>query len=84
MNSKHAKTLAAIFGKPIPADLRWSDIESLLLALGASMTEGRGSRLLVSLNGFEAVFHRPHPTPHTDKGAVVAVRKFLASAGVEA
>jgi hypothetical protein len=28
------------------------------------------------------VFHRPHPQPVTDKGALKAVRRFLESAGI--
>ncbi len=83
MNAKQAKTLGALFKQPTPSDVRWSDVESLLLALGASISEGRGSRVLVTLNGIDAVFHRPHPKPQTDRGALVAVRKFLASAGVK-
>ncbi len=34
------------------------------------------------LNGVLATFHRPHPQPVTDKGAVKSVRRFLANAGV--
>jgi hypothetical protein len=46
------------------------------------VTEGRGSRVRVALNGVRAVFHRPHPHKETDKGAVASVRRFLAEAGV--
>jgi len=35
------------------------------------------------LNGVEAVFHRPHPKPDTNKGAVASVREFLKMAGIE-
>ena len=81
LSSKHARTLAAIFAKPTRAGIRWSDIEALFRALGAEIAEGAGSRVLVELNGVVVVFHRPHPRPETDKGAVVAVRKFLTEAG---
>lgn len=77
MNSKHRRTLEAIFTRPVPVGLRWADIEALLMALGAERSEGRGSRVRFVLNSVEAVFHRPHPHPDTDKGAVVAVRQFL-------
>jgi hypothetical protein len=83
MNAKHRRTLEAIFARPVPSDLRWTDIESLLVALGAERSEGRGSRVRFLLNGAEAVFRRPHPSPNTDKGAVVAVRRFLESAGAK-
>ena len=64
------------------ANLKWSDIESLFIALGAKVSEGNGSRVRIELNGQRAVFHRPHPDSNTDKGAVKAVRKFLGNAGV--
>ena len=83
MNAKHRKSLEAIFADPVRADLRWIDIEGLMMALGAEISEGRGSRVNMKLNGARAVFHRPHPQPDTDKGALKAVRRFLKDAGVE-
>ena len=71
-----------IFRNPIPADIPWADIEVLLVALGAQLSEGSGSRLRVKLNEVRAVFHRPHPEKSTDKGAVNSVRRFLENAGV--
>ena len=83
MNAKHRRTLEAIYARPAPSDLRWAEIEALLVGLGAERSEGRGSRVRFALKGAEAVFHRRRPSPNTDKGAVVAVRRFLASAGVK-
>ena len=82
VNNKHQKILNAIFADPVLSLILWSDIESLLLACGAEMSEGRGSRIRVELNGVLAIFHRPHPQPVTDKGAVKSVRRFLTNAGV--
>jgi hypothetical protein len=83
MNIKHRKTLAAIYENPVRSDIPWRDVESLLLACGAEVTEGRGSRVRIALSGVRAVFHRPHPQKETDKGAVVSMRRFLTEAGVE-
>ena len=83
MNRSNAITLAAIFAAPNRADVRWHDIETLLRSLGAEITEGSGSRVRVKLNGVRAVFHRPHPRPETDKGALASVRRFLREAGIE-
>ena len=81
MNSKHQRTIKAIFARPVCADLKWSDVEALIMALGAERSEGRGSRVRFLLNGAEAVFHRPHPRPETNKGALVSVKEFLTKAG---
>ena len=83
MNSKQRKTLEAIFADPIRSGIPWADIERLFVALGAEITEGRGSRVRISLNGVLATFHRPHPERNTDKGAVKSVRRFLETAGGE-
>jgi HicA toxin of bacterial toxin-antitoxin, len=83
VNSKNRQTLTLIFVDPLRPDVRWSDIESLLKALDAKLSEGRGSRIRVSINGMDAVFHRPHPQPVTDKGALKAFRRFLESAGIK-
>jgi hypothetical protein len=77
MNRKHQQTWDAIFADPVRSNVRWSDIESLFRALGGEVSEGRGSRVRVRIGEVEAVFHRPHPSPDTDKGALKAVRRFL-------
>jgi len=83
VDNKHRKTLEAIFEKPERANLDWKDIESMLVALGAEISEGNGSRARVALKGVRAVFHRPHPQKETNKGALKSVRKFLEVAGVK-
>ena len=83
MDSKHQKTLEAIFEKPERANILWRDVEALFIALGAEITDGNGSRRRVALKGVRAVFHRPHPYKETDKGAVKSVRRFLEAAGVK-
>ena len=82
MRTKHKRTLRAVFANPVPANVNWSDVESLLVACGAEIIAGSGSRVRVALNGVRAVFHRPHPEKETDKGALRAMRHFLAEAGV--
>lgn len=83
MNQKHRKTLKTIFKVPVQSNVRWNDVENLFIALGATISEGRGSRVRIELHGEEAVFHRPHPSPETDKGALKSVRRFLESAGIK-
>ena len=83
MNSKHAKTMKAIFEIPVRANIPWKDIEALLVALGANKEEGNGSRVRFILNGVFATFHRLHPQKETDRGAVTSVKRFLMNAGVK-
>ena len=82
MRGRHRSTLQAIFADPVRANVLWADVEALLVAAGASISQGRGSRVRISLNGVDAVFHRPHPAKETDRGALRSVRRFLREAGV--
>lgn len=83
MNKKHQKTLQQIFQTPVQTGIVWKDIEAMLVALGAEISEGSGSRVRIALNDVRAVFHRPHPQKETDKGAVVSMRRFLKEAGIK-
>ena len=82
MKRSHQRTLAAIFAHPTSANIAWKDVEALFVSLGADVSEREGSRVAVALFGEVRVFHRPHPSPHTDKGAVASVRRWLEQHGV--
>ncbi len=79
MKRKHHKTLELIFKRPTSGNIHWVDIESLFMALGADVSEKAGSRVAIVLFDEVRIFHRPHPSPSTDKGAIVSVRKWLES-----
>jgi len=83
MKRAHQKTLQAVFAHPTSANIAWRDIEALFKSLGADVSEREGSRVAVVLFNEVRVFHRPHPSPHTDKGAVVSVRRWLEQHGVK-
>lgn len=82
MKRKSSKTIALIFARPVSGSIKWHDIESMLIDLGATVSEREGSRIGVKLFGEVRVFHRPHPSPDTDKGAVESIRKWLIENGV--
>ena len=82
MKRKHRKTLELIFSRPASGSIKWDDIEAMFVALGAEVSERQGSRIAVFLFNEVRVFHRPHPTPDIDKGAVSCIRKWFESHGV--
>ncbi len=82
MKKKQLRVLELIFSRPVSGNIKWNDIESLLKALGADISEREGSRVGIKLFGEVQVFHRPHPSPDTDKGAVSSVRNWLEKNGV--
>ena len=82
IKKRHKTTLESIFARPVNGSIRWTDIEALFASLGAEISEREGSRVGVFLFGVR-VFHRPHPSPDTDKGAVASIRKWLDEHGVK-
>lgn len=83
MKRKHEATLRKIYDRPVSGGIKWPDIEALFLELGAEVAEREGSRISVFLFGEIRVFHRPHPSPDTDKGAVASIRKWFEVNGVK-
>jgi hypothetical protein len=83
MKRRYQRTLELIFARPTSGNIQWRDIEAMLAEMGADISERAGSRVAVVLFDEVRVFHRPHPSPDTDKGAVTSVRKWLEQHGVE-
>ena len=82
MNSKHRKTLAAVFTDPVSGTIEWAAVESLLLAAGARLIEGSGSRVRFGKDGEVGTFHRPHPAKEAKRYQVRDARDFLERIGV--
>ena len=83
MNSKHRRTLAAVFRDPTSGTIAWNDIEALLVAAGATVIEGSGSRVRFQHGEAIETFHRPHPAKEAKRYQARAARAFLRRIGVE-
>lgn len=82
VNSKQQKTLRAVFATPVSGTLDWADIESLLLAVGCQLIEGRASRVRFVKGTEIASFHRPHPEKEAKRYQIRLARAFLERLGV--
>jgi len=82
INSKHRKTLAAVFTDPVSGTKDWVAIEHLLPAVWAQLIEGRGSRVRFAKDGEVATFHRPHPLREAKRYQVRDAREFPERIGV--
>jgi hypothetical protein len=81
MNSKHIKTKSAILSQPIPKNITWDEIISLLLALGCTITEHGGSAVTFHKNKKPLFLHRPHPETTLKIYAVKKIRNYLIQIG---
>ena len=82
MKKRHLSTLDPLFARPVIGSIKWPDVEALFVELGALVEEREGSRIGVKMFGEIRIFHRPHPSPDTDMGAVASIRKWLDVNGV--
>lgn len=83
MNSKHARTLKAIFAQPVASSIKFSDIEALVIALGGEVREGAGSRVALLLGGGVKHAHRPHPGKDAKHYQIRQIKDWLTATGVK-
>lgn len=83
MNSRHRKTLAAIFAQPTSASVVFADIEALIRALGGTVEEREGSRVRIELKGEQWRCHRPHPGKEARRYQVEEARELLERVGAQ-
>ena len=82
MRMRHRRTLRRLSANPTPADIRWVEIEALLLAVGVDVVERSGSRVGLRKGDERMVVHRPHPGPEAGKATVRSIARFLERVGV--
>ena len=62
MNSKLRRTFDAIFETPTRANIKFAHIEHLLVGLGGTLIESKGSAIRITFpDGVQFNAHRPHP-----------------------
>lgn len=83
MNGRQKRTLEALFADPASGTIAWAAIESLLVAVGCEIVEGRGSRVRFARDGMVETSHRPHPAKEARKYQVRATRDYLKRLGVK-
>lgn len=82
MNSRHRKTLEAVFRDPVSGSIAWNDIEVLLVACDCRIVEGNGSRIRFEKDGIVGYFHRPHPAKEAKRYQVRDARELLTKIGI--
>ena len=80
--AKHYRILESMFKKPTPSGIRWTDIVTMLEAVGIEVSQRSGSRVLLKKGADRMVVHRPHPEMETGRATVRDIAAFLESIGV--
>lgn len=77
LSGTHQKIYQRIFQHPIPHNLQWREVWSMLIAMGDADTEDDNGSLKVTRNGQTLVLHRPRGKDMADDKELMQVRHFL-------
>lgn len=85
--SRHDKTLIKITARPVPADIKWNQIKSLLESLGyeritCGKTGGSRRKFFNKEKNDLIICHKPHPEPSVDKGCISDIVQHLKEHGL--
>lgn len=83
MNSKHSKTLESVFYAPVKKNIKWSDVEKLIKAVGGNIKQGDGSRIRIDLLGQSLNIHTPHPQKELKPYQVRALKTLFNDTGIQ-
>lgn len=84
MNSKLKRTLDAILETPTRANIKFADIERLLVSLGGTLFESMGSAIRITFpDGVHFNAHRPHPQKEAKRYQVEDARAVVKLLGKE-
>ena len=81
--TKQQKALARLTAIPVPANIKWDELKSVLEHLGYVTLNGSGSRrkFFHAAKDDLIICHAPHPSPNVDRGCVADVVEHLRRVG---
>ena len=82
MNSKQQKTFKSLFCNPVKKNIKWTDVESLIVGVGGQVKCGDGSRIRIVLDECSLNIHTPHPQKELKPYQIRAIRKLLLEKGL--
>ena len=82
LSETHQNTYAALFRQPLPRDVQWREVSSMLGGMaGAEAVQEGGGTLKVVRNGRTLVLRRPRGKDLADAKELTQVRNFLERSG---
>ena len=82
LNKSQLKTYEKLWKEPKTKDLRFSEVEKLMKALGAIQSQG-SANVLFEIGNERWGMHRPHPDKGLKAPYIKQIRRFLKDCGLE-
>jgi len=82
LSRRWQKILEAVFERPTRSDIKASEAEGLIQALGGKVEERAGSRVAAVLEGAVLHYHRPHKPKTLRKYQVEVLRDWFDGLGI--
>jgi hypothetical protein len=84
MNNKHKKTLTKLLTRPILSNVKFDDVDKLLIALDLERIEASGSRITYKFDEDNFItLHKPHPNNEIKRYVVKKLQILLFNIGVK-
>ena len=78
LSGSHRKTYEHLFAHPMPGNLDWQDVLSMLAAMpDVSVEDTHGSHVKVTRGGTTLTLHRPRGKEFSDKAQLTHLKHFL-------
>ena len=82
LNKSQLKTYTKLWKEPKAKDLKFSEVEKLMKALGARQSQS-SANVLFEIGDERWGMHRPHPDRGLKTPYIKQIRKFLKDCGLE-
>lgn len=84
MNNKHKKTLEKLLTKPVLSNIKFNDVDKLLISLDLERIEASGSRITYKFDDDNFItLHKPHPNNEIKRYVIKKLQIFLSNIGVK-
>lgn len=82
MNSKQQKILVSLFDDPVKKNIKWTDVEKLIVSVDGQIRLGEGSRIHIVLGEQSLNIQTPHPQKELKPYQVRATCKLFIDQGI--
>lgn len=82
MNNNQQKTLKSLFDNPVKKNIKWTDVEKLIISVQGRISQGDGTRIRIVIGEQSLNIHTPHPHKELKPYQIRAIRKLFIEQGL--